>query len=670
MLRLRRRCGLVWGCLSLGWLLAIVPLAAQQGSFHRLRACGPLPADFLPAGPTLPPDTTAQPAFRIRSHYQTHQLLHSGYVLFGDSISAYLQAVGERLLSAEDAPPALRFYAVRRSSANAYASPEGIILVHVGLLAQVHSEAELAFVLSHEISHYLAGHAWERYRRHLPAAVPARFDRPEPEEAALRFSQAQEIAADSAGLLRYLATGYDPQAALEVLARLRSPVGDSLPASFEWLVQLIPSLPPPAETPSSLGHLPLTEGTDLLHPSPEARQARIARALEQLQPPRGQPALTAPGWFSRVRQQALAELPLLLLEEQAYAQALYVSGNGFPLPPSYQRWVRLRALYSLAVYGNGGRFWDVHREAGSIVGLARPVYALLEQLEGAGLTTVALALSWHWRDSLARPGEGLALTRHLVAEVWQHYPDLAADTTGWMGQILWQLRQDPAFAPYWAEGPSASAARPAPAQESQTLEGFSLGLPRVVLVDPVFQRIDERGATPSLAYTASHAAEASWVRLLDEQAHLAGLDHKVLSPHRLGAGDTAAFRDLCLLQAWLAERQALNELEMVSLYQAEVDRLSTRYATPHFLWMGGAAFTRRRSGKALIAAMGLVPIFLPYSVYYLATPHYDTLIYLMVYDLPRGEYRLIYPRLIQMRDRTDVLKSVSYDLLWQVRRTP
>jgi beta-barrel assembly-enhancing protease len=658
-----------WGGLAIGGWCLLGLLWAQPGGYHRLQVAGSLPPDFLPGGPVAPRDSLATPAFMARSRYQMQQLLHSGHVLFGDSISAYLQAVGAVLLGPGEAAVPLRFYAVRRSSANAFASPEGIVLVHLGLLAQVQSEAELAFVLSHEISHYLAGHARQRAARAAPGKVPGRFDRPEPEETAQQFSQAQEIAADSAGLRRYLAAGYAPAAALRVLSRLRQPVGDSLRTGLDWLAEVVPTFPAAAlagaDTAASFPPVP----PPLLHPSPEVREARIAEALAGQAPGgAGQRVDRSGGRFRQAQRRARQALALLLLEEQAYAQALYVSGNGYPLPPAYQRWVRLRACYSLAIYHNGGRFWDVHREAGSVPGAARLVYAQCEQLSGAELTVLALAMSWQWRDSLTRPGEGQALARHLWAEIDRYYPELLTDSSAWTGRTLARLRRQPGFA--MLAQPRDTPAPEVATSETAALAGFSLGIDRAVLVDPVFQEIDDRGAWPVLQYEASTRAERRWTRLLSRQAQLVGLDHALLTPQKLISSDTAVFRDLSLLQAWFAERSALDELEMVSLYQAEVVRLSQRYGTPFFVWMGGIAFKRRRSGKAMMAAMGIFPPFLPYSLYYLFTPHYDTLIYLLVYDLPQGQYRLIYPRLIQMRNKPDVLRSVTYDLLWQVRRHP
>src|SRR5438876_520351 len=48
----------------------------------------------------------------------------------------------------------------RNSSINAAALPDGTILVNTALLGAIENESQLAFILSHEISHVLQVHYW------------------------------------------------------------------------------------------------------------------------------------------------------------------------------------------------------------------------------------------------------------------------------------------------------------------------------------------------------------------------------------------------------------------------------------------------------------------------------------------------------------------------------
>jgi beta-barrel assembly-enhancing protease len=86
-------------------------------------------------------------------------MLRSGYVLFNDPLSEYVSAVADNLLK-EDANlrKKLNFYVLRSSDVNAFATDQGAVLVTTGLLSQIENEAQLAFVLAHEITHFQRKH--------------------------------------------------------------------------------------------------------------------------------------------------------------------------------------------------------------------------------------------------------------------------------------------------------------------------------------------------------------------------------------------------------------------------------------------------------------------------------------------------------------------------------
>ena len=59
----------------------------------------------------------------------------------------------------------LRFYIIKSTVANAFSTNQGIIFVTTGLIAQVENEAQLAFILAHEIVHYTEKHNYEQFKK-------------------------------------------------------------------------------------------------------------------------------------------------------------------------------------------------------------------------------------------------------------------------------------------------------------------------------------------------------------------------------------------------------------------------------------------------------------------------------------------------------------------------
>lgn len=99
----------------------------------------------------------------LQSSYYINELMTSGRVVYGDPISRMVERVADTLLhDYPDLRRELRFYTVKSSAVNAFSTGQGIVFVNAGLVAQLQDEAQLAYILSHEIVHYLKKHTWEQ----------------------------------------------------------------------------------------------------------------------------------------------------------------------------------------------------------------------------------------------------------------------------------------------------------------------------------------------------------------------------------------------------------------------------------------------------------------------------------------------------------------------------
>jgi hypothetical protein len=165
--------------------------------------------------------------FHLFNHYSTDKLLKSGLITFNDSISDYVNRVADKILKNEpELREKLRFYTVKSSSINAFTAEQGIIFVNVGLIAQLKNEAQLAFVLCHEISHFIEGHAMDSYIKKYTISRGLTIESKgqtitQKLVDISNFSKGQELAADSLGLMLFLKTNYYTQAAIETLEILR-----------------------------------------------------------------------------------------------------------------------------------------------------------------------------------------------------------------------------------------------------------------------------------------------------------------------------------------------------------------------------------------------------------------------------------------------------------------
>ena len=163
----------------------------------------------------------------------------SDLVLRSRELQVYAIEVIERLLGR----PATEFrvYVLRDPSFNASMAPNGMVIVHTGLLARVHDEAQFATVLGHESGHYFRKHSVENWRDARTKSAVTAFVAAGANAAAgysalqgyngqswidlansinqaivlsfFRFSREQETEADAYGLGLMVKAGYTPESA-------------------------------------------------------------------------------------------------------------------------------------------------------------------------------------------------------------------------------------------------------------------------------------------------------------------------------------------------------------------------------------------------------------------------------------------------------------------------
>lgn len=142
-------------------------------------------------------------------HENMNEILYSGFVVYGDDVSVYVQRLASNMLKDEpELLSSLRFYVIKSNEINAFSTAPGIIFVTTGLISQLSSEAQLAFILSHEIAHYELNHVHEGY---VNRQKNADLGTKEQITAFSQFSKENELDADKLALKRYNKSGYSTE---------------------------------------------------------------------------------------------------------------------------------------------------------------------------------------------------------------------------------------------------------------------------------------------------------------------------------------------------------------------------------------------------------------------------------------------------------------------------
>ncbi|MEW8690339.1 MAG: M48 family metalloprotease, partial [Candidatus Thiodiazotropha endolucinida] len=93
-----------------------------------------------------------------RKNYAPLRQSQGGDYTVDKKLTAYVSEVGQKLAAVSDRKLPYEFKVLNNSVPNAWALPGGKISINRGLLTELGSEAELAAVLGHEITHAAAKH--------------------------------------------------------------------------------------------------------------------------------------------------------------------------------------------------------------------------------------------------------------------------------------------------------------------------------------------------------------------------------------------------------------------------------------------------------------------------------------------------------------------------------
>lgn len=185
--------------------------------YQTLQSSGKIPDDFAKqAAAKLEADTedreglsrSEEEQFLELIHYGIGEILHSGICVYGDPVSDYVQRVANHLLAdMPDVQKKLRFYTIKSNVANAFSTDQGIVFVTTGLIAQLTDEAQLAFVLAHEISHFTEKHVVQTFDWNL-----RNYRNSDHIEQLSIYSKEKELSADEIAVAMCYKAGYSDEA--------------------------------------------------------------------------------------------------------------------------------------------------------------------------------------------------------------------------------------------------------------------------------------------------------------------------------------------------------------------------------------------------------------------------------------------------------------------------
>lgn len=197
-------------------------------------------------------------------NYPYGQQSSGGIFIHDPELTQYVQSVGQKLAKFCNRPNLpYEFKIVNHSVPNAWAMPGGKIVINRGLLIQLDSEAELAAVLGHEITHAALRHGAQTMERGMlimagmvAADILMQNENKAQKQVLLggaaltatllqtKYGRKAELEADHFGMGYMVKAGYDPGGAVHLQELFLKMVDKK---SANWLEGLFASHPPSKE---------------------------------------------------------------------------------------------------------------------------------------------------------------------------------------------------------------------------------------------------------------------------------------------------------------------------------------------------------------------------------------------------------------------------------------
>ncbi len=660
-----------------------------------------------------------QKEFFLESNFGIDDLLQSGYVMFNDPVSEYVTEIANILLENEPRLKGkLRFYTVRSSSVNAFATNQGIVLVNMGLIAQLKNEAQLAFILAHEIAHFKEQHALKFY---LESKEIDRqnsrniFKRKNFENTITKnqFSKEQESEADELGLELFLKSKYNLQGvngAFDVLQYSYLPFAD-IPFDKSYFEDeyLLFKDDYQLDSIKAISTEVDEDDEESTHPSLPKRRIAADEVIRKNSNENRVNYVLSESRFKELQKRAKYELLDYQLRDYEFYESFY---NAYSLQKEYPDDLHLKKVIAKSLYGfaklrNARQFSDYRLKYKRIEGELGSVVFFINELEKFEMNALALRYAYllkeEFKDDIVfqdmikdlcqdmvnthskklknfKPGkaplsfstpekpseDASEVEQEKYQELMKKYKDELVGKYVYYGFGDF-LEQDDFNA--MVENCKDIKKKKKEGEESKNysiLENgdFALGENKVLLINPYYMKLNRNFKKQLLIKTEK--AQLEFTQSIQKNADRLDLKLAVIDPNNFTKKDVEKFNDFREIQEWFGHQMNMeDDFKMIAFNQERINELTKKYKVDTFVWAG---IMTGKKGKSSFDVIGKF-IFNQFSwLYTMITPKGETIIFSLALDGETGRARLGSFDYVPYIDHKDVIKQRVYDILSQIKK--
>ena len=201
-------------------------------------------------------------------------------------------------------------------------------------------------------------------------------------------------------------------------------------------------------------------------------------------------------------------------------------------------------------------------------------------------------------------------------------------------------------------------------------KGKSLGIKKVVAVNPFYLSIDERKDN-AVQYIRSERNQAELrIQMQEIAKNNSPLEVEMMDVTALGVNDVEKFNDLAEIEKYVGQQFAFYDWSLTpGINQEGINAIAEKYGTEYFLWTAVISL-REKEKYGKLAYCIVMPWALPFVLPDVLTPDYDMLYYAILFDVKTGRRSVIKMDYFNARDSKGLIKSHIYDVFHQISKAP
>jgi len=625
--------------------------------------------------------------FYLESTFAIDEMMRTGLILFNEPISEYVGQVADQLLKhAPDMRSKLNFYVVRSPQINAFATDRGDIFINIGLLTYLETEAQLAFILAHEITHWAEKHSMDVFLEYEGIDSSDKSFRKKSDFSKIlkksNYSKKIEEEADAGGIELFLKSPYSTRSLENIFDMMASGHAPYTNEAFDLSYLEVSDFEfPDSLLLTSVNPIEAYEEDQKLstHPGIKKRRTALKTALNKARTSSDNPDFQlGEQKFKDIKELAKFEVCKISVEQFNYFDALYYASILSKTYPdnNFLEAVKAKSLYGMAKLAGELDANTLSELGDSIQGEIQQVYHVMGNFLDVELRSLAAAHLWEFHQKNP-DDEGMKLRlSDLLMEIKEEDKTRLDDLKGLKNEnelktagIFSEMAKKETF------NKMLNKERPAAPEltHSDLENGYRLGLRKVTFVNPYYLSVNLRKSDTPIQFLETENNQEELVDAIKKRSRKLKINSKIMDVHSLSrSAKSEKFNDIITLERWIQQKVALPDGMIPDNHNEAIAAMKKNRTGQHLAFVGALSLKAKKERyKVTTNTLAvLTGILAPYGIVGLMKPNNKSMYYAIVLDTKSQEVIMSSYNVMSQKDAKTITNTNLHWLLLQMKRKP